>query len=148
MQDLNVCTYNGFIVVTCLFVLNSLTKGCHVILTDKRMEEESFNVSRLEGAIISVKYSGNYTLTVYDIVNGSIIGPAFEYPEIIEVIVPVLSTSISHLQSISSSYTRVITSDLVFVNSSSSVDPVSTMFNEMTVLQTSKSMIETIDLPC
>ena len=91
----------------CIFVEGLTVEGCHVTFTDKGLRlEESFNITGSGGAQISLQHSGNYTVTVYDIVNGSIIGPAFQYPIPIEFIVTVLPSptitfhTLSALQSI------------------------------------------------
>ena len=42
---------------------------------------------------ITLTESGNYTVIVYELFNGAIYGPVFEYPELIEVIIISLSAS-------------------------------------------------------
>lgn len=42
---------------------------------------------------ITLTESGNYTVKVYELFNGAIYGPVFEYPELIEVIIISISAS-------------------------------------------------------
>ena len=79
--------HNGSVIVTCMFIEGSLTKSCHLKFTDNvRGINESFNITGSEQTLLTLKESGDYTVTVYDIVNGSIIGPAITYSKEIEVI--------------------------------------------------------------
>ena len=91
VQGLNISSNNDFFLVKCIFIEGSTVEGCHVTFTDMSLGlEESFNITGSGGTQLSLQYSGNYTVTVYDIVNGSIIGPALQHPIPIEFIVTVL----------------------------------------------------------
>ena len=107
MQGLNISSNNDFVLVECIFIEGLTAEGCHVTFTDMSLGlEESFNLTESGGTQLSLQYSGNYTVTVYDIVNGSIIGPAFQYPIPIEFVISVLPSpsftfyTLSALQSI------------------------------------------------
>lgn len=107
VQGLNISSNNNFVLMECIFVKGLTAEGCHVTFTDMSLGlEESFNITGSGGTQISLQLSGNYTVTVYDIVNGSIIGPALQYPIPIEFIVTVLPSpsftfhTLSALQSI------------------------------------------------
>ena len=80
-----------------MFVSGSTADGCHVIFTDTTNgTEESFNIKGSNNTIISLSISGNYTVTVYDIFNGSIYGPSFYYPQKIRIdIISIFPTSTS-----------------------------------------------------
>ena len=57
---------------------------------------ESFDITGSDSTIISLSTNGRYTVTVYDIINGSIYGPSFYYPQEIRIdIVSISSTSTS-----------------------------------------------------
>ena len=93
MQGLNISSNNDVVLVKCIFIEGLTVEGCHVTLTDMSLGlEESFNITGSRGTQLSLQHSGNYTVTVYDIVNGSIIGPAFQHPIPIEFIVTALSS--------------------------------------------------------
>ena len=78
---------NGSVMVACIFIEGSLTTSCHLKFIDNvRNLNESFNITGPEQTPLTLKESGNYTVTVYDLVNGSIIGPAITYSKEIEVI--------------------------------------------------------------
>ena len=70
-----------------MFMKGSITKSCHLIFFDNaRGLKQSFNVTGSKKTQLKLKESGNYTVTVYDLVNGSIIGPAITYSKEIELI--------------------------------------------------------------
>ena len=107
MQGLNISSNNNFVLVECIFVEGLTVEGCYVTFTDMSLGlEESFNITGSGRRQLSLQHSGNYTVTVYDIVNGSIIGPALHYSMPIEFIVTALSPptitfhTLSALQSI------------------------------------------------
>lgn len=91
MQGLNISSNNDFVLVECIFVEGLTVQGCHVTFTDMILGlQESFNITGSGGTQLSLQHSGNYTVTVYDIVNGSIIGPALQYSIPIEFVISVL----------------------------------------------------------
>ena len=49
--------------------------------------EYSFNITGSKEELVTVPESGDYNVTVYDIVNKSFVGPAFELWEAIKVII-------------------------------------------------------------
>ena len=80
-----------------MFVSGSTADGCHVIFTDT--SEIVFNVSLplvQEPTLVTLP-AGNYTVTAYDNINGSLYGPAVYYPTPVEIIkvIPPTSTSSS-----------------------------------------------------
>lgn len=84
--------------IKCFFIEGSIADGCLVIFSDTTQElEYSFNISTgSKEELVAVPESGNYTVTVYDIVNKSFVGPAFESEIIVEVIIqPTSSVFIS-----------------------------------------------------
>lgn len=82
-------------IVTCVFIRGSIAESCHLVFNDiAQGQEESFNVTEPEQSLI-LKKSGNYSVSVYDVVHGSIIGPAIEYSKPIEVIIISPSSSYS-----------------------------------------------------
>lgn len=59
-----------------------------MIFNDTTQEMEySFNITASKEELVTVPESGDYNVTVYDIVNKSFVGPAFELQEVLEVII-------------------------------------------------------------
>ncbi|XP_019857477.1 PREDICTED: uncharacterized protein LOC100638693 [Amphimedon queenslandica] len=107
-QDLIIIsTYtNGSVSVQCVFVSGSTADGCHVIFNDTS-NGTVLNVSLVslplvqEPTLLSLP-AGNYTVTAYDNVNGSLHGPAVQYPTLVEIIkMPSTSSSSTHNSSMS-----------------------------------------------
>lgn len=72
--------------VTCLYYCWPI--GCHVIFHNKDLgQNQSFDITTLNEELVYPSESGCYTVTVYDLYNGSFKGPAAD-PIEIEVIVP------------------------------------------------------------
>ncbi|XP_019857003.1 PREDICTED: uncharacterized protein LOC109585378 [Amphimedon queenslandica] len=87
VQDVLVSTEgNGSVSVQCVFVSGSTADGCDVVFTDTD-QESSCNVSLLlnqEPTLVTLP-AGNYTVTAYDNINGSLYGPVIQYPSSIEI---------------------------------------------------------------
>ena len=63
----------------CLYCMPKVNQSCCVKFSDiAQGVEENFVVSGLDEKIVTLKRNGNYTVTTYDLVNGSCIGPAIE----------------------------------------------------------------------
>ena len=85
---------NGSIVVECRFAERSTADGCHVIFRESfKGTVKSVNMSKSsieESTVyqyITLPVSGNYTVIVHDIVDGTIISnPAVVYPRVLEYI--------------------------------------------------------------
>lgn len=71
----------------CVFLEGLATDKCHIeFIETSQGSEESFNITGSAEVIILEK-SGNYTVRAYDLlINGTIIGPAFELPNLIIII--------------------------------------------------------------
>ena len=76
-----------------MFVSGSTADGCHVIFIDTTNgRNESFDIMLPEESKqVSLSTSGSYTVTAYDIYNGSVYGPAVYYPTPVSVVMPTLS---------------------------------------------------------
>ena len=80
-------------IIKCVFIEGSIADGCRVIFNDTTQElEYSFNITGSKEELVTVSESGDYNVTVYDIVNKSFVGPAFELQEVIEVIIQPISS--------------------------------------------------------
>ena len=85
---------NGSVVVECRFAERSTADGCHVIFRESSKGTlKSINMSKFsieESTVyqdISLPVSGNYTVTVHDIVDSTIItNPSVVYPQELEYI--------------------------------------------------------------
>ena len=84
---------NGSVMVQCIFIDISTADGCHVTFTDSSQGIiESFNITKpnsTESVIeeyITLSFSGNYTVIVYDIVDCTIIDtPSVIYHNVISL---------------------------------------------------------------
>ena len=85
---------NGSVVVECRFAERSTADGCHVTFRESsKGTVTSINLSKSsieESTVyryITLPVSGNYTVTVHDIVGGTIItNPSVVYPQVLEYI--------------------------------------------------------------
>ena len=92
---------NGSLVVECKFAERSTADGCHVIFRESsKGTVKSINMSKSsieESTVyqyITLPVSGNYTVTVHDIVDGTIItNPSVVYPQVLEYILLLQSTT-------------------------------------------------------
>ena len=66
-----------------------------MIFTDTtNVRNESFNITLPEESKqVSLSTGGNYTVTVYDIYNGSVYGPAVRHSTLVSVVIPTLPPS-------------------------------------------------------
>ena len=79
VQDLNLKTNRSYTEMKCLYCMPKVNQSCCVKFSDiAQGVEENFVVSGLDEKIVTLKRNGNYTVTTYDLVNGSCIGPAIE----------------------------------------------------------------------
>ena len=93
-QDIRISSLynNGSVNVQCVFVSGSTADGCHVIFNNTANgQSESFNITGSTNTMITLSTSGNYTVTVYDIINGSFYGPVVLYPQ--QVYIDILKIS-------------------------------------------------------
>ena len=90
VQHTNLEQYsNGSVIVSCQYcvpVAESIGEGCYVMFNNSAGGLETLNITGTNEEIVTFKESGNYTVTTYDLVNGSIKGPAIA-PKQIEVTV-------------------------------------------------------------
>ena len=85
---------NGSVVVECRFAERSTADGCHVIFNESSKGTvksiditKSSTEERRVYQYITLPVSGNYTVTVHDIVDGTIItNPSVIYPQVLEYI--------------------------------------------------------------
>ena len=85
---------NGSVLVECRFAERSTADGCHVIFRESSEGTvKSINITKSsidESTVyqyITLPVSGNYTVTAYDIVDGTIItNPSVMYPQVLEYI--------------------------------------------------------------
>lgn len=101
VQNLTVSTEgNGSVSVQCVFVTGSTADGCHVMFTDTSngtvLNVSLPYVSLAQGPILITLPAGNYTVTAYDTVNGSLYGPAVQYPTQFEIIKKQSTSSSTH----------------------------------------------------
>ena len=79
---------NGSVTVKCVFMQGSINEFCSLIFLDAAQGlEKCFTVDGFKETNLTLTESGNYTVEVYDIVDGAITGPAIVYPKLIEVII-------------------------------------------------------------
>ena len=56
-----------------------MSKGCQVVFNDTAQGiQKYFNITGSNEKLVPLINIGNYTVTVYDLINGSVIGPALE----------------------------------------------------------------------
>ena len=85
---------NGSVLVECRFAERSTADGCHVIFRESSkgtMKSITMSKSSIDESTVSqyitLPVSGNHTVTVHDIVDGTIItNPSVVYPQILEYI--------------------------------------------------------------
>ena len=66
--------------VQCLYYCEPVaSEGCHVIFKDIAQGiRKHFNITALHEKLVPITNNGYYTVTVYDLVNGSVIGPVLD----------------------------------------------------------------------
>ena len=85
---------NGSVTVKCVFMQGSISESCYFIFLDAVQGlEKHFTVAGSRKTNLTLTKSGNYSVKVYDLVDGILYGPAIVYPELIEVIIISPSTS-------------------------------------------------------
>ena len=77
---------NGLVTVKCVFMQGSINERCYLIFLDAAQGlRQHFIVNGFKETNLTLTESGNYSVEVYDIVNGIIYGLAIELPKLIEV---------------------------------------------------------------
>lgn len=86
---------NGSLTVTCVFMQGSINERCLIsfIAQDHELEKNVTAVAGSNKTNLTLTKSGNYTVEVYDLVDGIIYGPAIVYSKLIEVTIISPSTS-------------------------------------------------------
>ncbi|XP_019855589.1 PREDICTED: uncharacterized protein LOC109584334 [Amphimedon queenslandica] len=94
VYDIIVSNENESVSVECVYALLSTAEGCHVVFNDvANKRSESFNITGSDNTTISLSTSGHYTVTAYDILNGSIIPWSCVQPKLVTVVKLMLSPS-------------------------------------------------------
>ena len=95
VQDFSIdVNSNGSVTVTCVFMEGSINEHCLISFIDTAHGLENFFTAQgFKETNLALTESGNYTVEVYDIVDGTIYGPAIVYPELIEAIITSPSTT-------------------------------------------------------
>ena len=114
VQDLLVdasTEWNRAVSIQCVYGLSSTADGCHVIFNDT-IDGTVLNVSLplvQEPTLVTLP-AGNYTVTAYDNINGSLYGPAVQYEGIsfmIEVVTNIPSPSTTFTISVNGIDTKI-----------------------------------------
>ena len=117
---------SGLVLVKCIFIQGLPAKECHLVFTDAvQGVEEYFNISGSDYTSLSLSVSGNYTVSAYDLINGSIIGPAVKH--FLSLIIAISSPSSTSVAS-----TKIFSAVISELLISSSI--VSSRFNEYSVI--------------